>query len=720
MRKIININEGWEFNKDGANEIVNLPHCWNGTDGQGSADGTYFRGKCIYTKTLPAFDGNVYVEINGANIVCEVFVNGVYVGTHENGYSMFRYDITGLIRQDFNYIEITVDNRPDERLYPETADFTFYGGLYRDVNIICEVANSHFALIDKSLCGVYITPKTDGTVWVKSVIEGPKSGVKKVFTITNKQGEVVATAECDAAQTETKLKIENPVRWHGKANPYLYTLTAQLFENGELLDEVSDRFGIRDYAFDCENGFILNGECIKLKGVSRHQDRAVLGNALTLAEHKEDMEIIKEVGASSIRLAHYQHDEKFYDLCDEEGMLVWAEIPVISKFSKKKQAQAKLMLEELIKQNYNHPSIYCWGIQNEISIAGATPAVAEGINELNNIAHKLDPTRPTASAQVAFASPNSKLNGITDILGYNQYYGWYASTVDEIDNWLDGFHEKRPELKLSLTEYGAEGVIGLHSANPVQGDYTEEYQAYFHEHYIKAINSRDWLWGSYVWNMFDFGSAIRNEGGVRGRNNKGLVTIDRKIKKDSFYLYKAFWSDEAFVHIAGERFVDRPLGEQKIKVYSNCGSVSLTVNGETTELNGEKVFEFDAVIKEGENVITSVSGDCKHEIIINGTDIPNPDYVLPEGASSFVRNWFGTGGEIDPQSLSLNDTLGDILENEEVRQLVRNQTGKELDSPILKYAGKIPLKLISAIASKSQTGKKYVDLANQFLQTIKK
>ena len=720
MRKIININENWEFNKDGVTENVNLPHCWNGIDGQGSEDGSYFRGKCIYTKTLPAFDGNVYVEINGANTVCEVFVNGVYVGTHENGYSMFRYDITGLLREDFNYIEITVDNRPDERLYPETADFTFYGGLYRDVNIICEVANSHFALLDKSLCGMYITPKTDGTVWIKSEIEGPKSGVKKVFTVTDAQGNTVATAECDASQSETKLKIENPVRWHGMKNPYLYTLIAQLYEDGELLDEVSDRFGIRDYAFDSEKGFILNGEHLKLRGVSRHQDREALGNALTLKEHTEDIGLIKEVGANSIRLAHYQHDEKFYDLCDEEGFLVWAEIPVISRFSKKKQAQARLMLEELIKQNYNHPSIYCWGIENEISIAGASPSVVDGISELNMIAHKLDPTRPTACAQVAFAPNGSKLNGITDILGYNQYFGWYVQTVDEIDRWLDEFHAERPETKLSLTEYGAEGVTTLHSAAPVQGDYSEEYQAYYHEHYIKAINERDWLWGSYVWNMFDFGSAIRNEGGVRGRNNKGLVTIDRKIKKDSFYVYKAFWSAEEFVHIAGERFVDRPLGAQKIKVYSNCAKVALTVNGETSELEGEKIFEFDAVIKEGENVITAVSGDCTHEITVNGTDTPNPAYTLPEGGATFVRNWFSAGGEIDPESLSLNDSLGDIIENEEVRKLIRNHTGKELESPVLRYVGKIPLKPISTLASKTRTGKKYVSLANSFLQTIKK
>ena len=359
------------------------------------------------------------------------------------------------------------------------------------------------------------------------------------------------------------------------------------------------------------------------------------------------------------------------------------------------------MLEELIRQNYNHPSIFCWGIANEISIAGGAGALYRGIEELNSIAHKLDETRPTACAQVTFSSNTNPLNDITDILGYNQYYGWYVQTVNEIDNWLDRFHAERPELKLSINEYGAEAVTTLHSANPVQGDYTEEYQSIFHELYIKAINERDWLWGSYVWNMFDFGSAIRNEGGVRGRNNKGLVTIDRKIKKDAFYAYKAYWSDEKFVHIAGERFVDRPTGEQKIKVYSNCDKLTLTVNGEKTELSGEKVYEVDAVINEGENIIVAKSGKLTHKIKINGTDISNPDYSLGEGQQSFVRNWFDANDEIDPDKLSLNDTLGDILENPEVKNLIKNQTGKELNIPGLKQIGKLPLKPIATLAKNS-------------------
>ena len=718
MRKITNINQGWDFTKDGITQKISLPHTWNGLDGQG-AEETYYRGRCVYERVIPSFEGRVYLEINGANTVCEVFINGVYIGSHENGYSMFRFEITDFINSDMNVIRIIVDNSENEYLYPQMADFTFYGGIYRDVNIISDVDRSHFSLLDMSRSGIYITPKADGRVFVKSYVEGSSKGLTKEFIITDAQGNEVAKTSADADTEAVKLLIEEPVLWNGMKNPYLYTMTARLLRDGEVIDEVSERFGLREFYFDSEKGFFLNGEHLKLKGVSRHQDREDIGNALTAAEHKEDIEIIKEVGANSIRLAHYQHDEKFYKMCDEEGFLVWAEIPVISKFSKKKQDQAKFMLEELIRQNYNHPSIYCWSIENEISIAGTASGLISGISELNNIAHCLDSTRPTACAQVTFCPISSKLNEITDILGYNQYFGWYVQTVDGIDKWLDDFHEKKPNIKLCISEYGAEGITTLHSAQPVQGDYSEEYQAYYHEHYIKALTEREWLWGSYVWNMFDFGSAKRNEGGVRGRNNKGLVTIDRKIKKDSFYVYKAFWSDEKFVHIAGERFVDRPVGAQKIKVYSNCESVTLTVNGEKTELSGDKIFEFDAVINQGENVITAVSGDCTHEIKVNGTDVPNPSYMLPEGGETFVRNWFGAGDEIDPARLSLNDSLGEIIFNPEVQKLIKNHVGISLDMPVLKPLGKLPLKPISKIASKLGA-ENYISLANQFLQTIEK
>lgn len=716
MRKVININSGWNFTKEDKTEKVNLPHTWNAVDGQ--SDKNYYRGKCSYRKTIQRYDGNVILEINGANTRSEVFVNGVFVGEHINGYGMFRFNITNYLTKDENELLITVDNSSDPLLYPQVADFTFYGGLYRDVNVICSLPETHFALLDKSKNGVYITPMVNGDVYIKSYTEGDTSGLTKEFEIFDADGKSIASGIYSGDAEAVKLHIDSPVLWNGRENPYLYSLSARLKQGEEVIDEVKDTFGFREFEFDAEKGFFLNGKHLKLKGVSRHQDREFMGNALTAKEHKEDIDLICEVGANSVRLAHYQHDEKFYEECDKRGLLVWAEIPVISSFSKKKQPQARLMLEELIRQNYNHPCIYCWGVENEISIASPSASLYNGIKELNCIAKYLDETRPTTCAQVTFSSITSKLNYITDILGYNQYFGWYVQTADQIGVWLDNFHKENPKIKLCLSEYGAEGITTLHSANPLQGDYSEEYQANFHEKYLKAINERDWLWGSYVWNMFDFGSAIRNEGGVKGRNNKGLVTIDRKIKKDSFWIYKAYWSDEKFVHITGERFADRLTGTQQIKVYSNCNKVKLTVNGKEQTLEGDKIFIFTADIIPGENVIKASAGKSRHEIKINGVTEENSSYSLGGENNSFVRNWFSAGETLDGERLSLNDNIGEILGNAEVQKIIKGQLGRTVTVP--KIFGKISLKPIVKLAGKTKKGKEITELANGYLQSIKK
>ncbi len=716
MRKKICFNDSWQFTLGGETKTVNLPHCFNSQDGQ--SDKNYYRGKCSYKKSIGRYDGEVIIEINAANTVCEVFVNGVSAGEHNNGYSMFRLDITPFLTKEENELEITVDNSPNPLLYPQDADFTFYGGLYRDVNIIYGLPQAHFSLLDKSKNGVYITPHNNGYVYVKSFVEGDTDNIQKEFEITDSHGDSVATVRTAAENTEVRLIVKEPILWNGVENPYLYTLTARLLKDGEIIDEISDSFGFREFYFDSEKGFFLNGKQLKLKGVSRHQDREFTGNALTEKEHKEDVRLIREVGANSVRLAHYQHDEKFYGECDRAGLLVWAEIPVISKYSKKKQPQARLMLEELIRQNYNHPSIFCWGIENEITMSTRSPLLYGDLKELNSIAKQLDKTRPTTCAQLSSVPVKSRLNRITDILGYNHYFGWYFQAAGQINNWLDKFHTANPDLKLCLSEYGAEGITSLHSQNPVQGDYSEEYQAIFHEKYLKAINSRSWLWGSYVWNMFDFGSANRNEGGVKGRNNKGLVTIDRKTKKDSFWLYKAYWSDEKFVHITGERFTDRLTGAREIKVYSNCDKVTLTVNGDRQTLEGDKIFKFTAEIKEGENIIKATAGGHKSELKINGCREENKAYSLGKNTGSYVRNWFEKDSEIDSKRLSLNDTLGDIVNNAEVQDIFKAQFGKAyvLPNPI----GRLSLKPLYSILKKSKKGKELADIANQYLQSIEK
>ncbi|MGN0448706.1 MAG: glycoside hydrolase family 2 protein [Acutalibacteraceae bacterium] len=717
MKKIISLNNDWVFCKQGVKETVNLPHTWNGLDGQG-AESSYYKGKCTYTKVIPQYPGKVFLEFKGANSVCSVLVNGRNAGRHEGGYSTFRFEITDLLTSPKNFLEVTVDNSENKAVYPQMADFTFYGGLYRDVNLIYDVPETHFSLTDAGSKGVYITAKTDGTVQVKALISGYKTGISVLYEVLDSEGKVVAKAG-----DRTKLKVENPILWNGLENPYLYTLRASILDMGKTLDNATLKFGFRDITFK-EDGCYLNGKHIKLKGVSRHQDRETVGNALTMAHHEKDLAIIKEMGANSLRLAHYQQSGDFYDLCDETGMLVWAEIPVISRFNKKAQENALNQLEELIKQNMHHASIFCWGIQNEITISSENETLIDGIKELNQYAKLLDSSRPTTCAQFSMCSPSSELNSITDILGYNHYFGWYMKTCNGLDEWLEKFRKVNPKGTLCLSEYGAEGVLGYFSDKPSQGDYSEGYQAIFHEHYIKTINAHDYLWGSYVWNMFDFGSAMRNEGGVRGRNNKGLVTFDRKQKKDAFYLYKAFWSDEKFLHLVGSRYDKRTIGTHQFKVYSNCDKVTLKVGSKQKTVTAKGIFIFDDMeIKEGENKVTVTSGDLKESFTFEGvTEYPR-EYSLPDGCSSMVRNWFVEKDESESAAsgeyFSLDDTVGELLKNEDIVGMVSGVAGKIIKSPLMAIVKPFTLRQLLSLKF-INVDPSMIEMAEQYLSTVKK
>lgn len=717
MKKILSLNEGWIFCKNGEKETVNIPHTWNGIDGQGACgEEGYFRGACTYTRILPKYSGKVYLEFLGANSLCTVKINGRVAGKHEGGYSTFRVDITKLLTSPKNFLEVTVDNSESKTAYPGFADFTFYGGLYRGVNLIYDVPETHFSLTDYGSKGVYVTPKMNGDVYVKAVVSGYHTGVSVRYDVLDAEGKIVATAG-----DKEKLHVDNPTLWNGMENPYLYTLKASVLDNGAVMDEAKLRFGFRDIKFDSDKGCILNGQQIKLKGVSRHQDRENIGNALTINEHREDLELIKEMGANSIRLAHYQQAGDFYDLCDEMGFLVWAEIPVISRYNKKAQDNALQQLEELIKQNMHHASIFCWGVQNEITITSENATLIEGIRELNDYAKMLDPSRATTQAQFTMCKPTSELNGITDILAYNHYFGWYMKTCDGLDEWLDKFRSVNPGLKMGISEYGAEGVLGYFSDDPVQGDYSEGYQAKYHEHYIKSINSRDWIWGSYVWNMFDFGSAIRNEGGVKGRNNKGLVTFDRKTKKDSFYLYKAFWSDDKFVHLAGDRYPLRKIGLRTFTVYSNCDKVTLKVGSKQKTVTAEGVFVFeDMEIKAGDNKVVITAGDIKETLTFTGVEEYPREYSLPDGAASMVRNWFvDKSDESNPDCYSLDDTIGDLLKSEDIQGMVKGAAGALIKSPLMAIVKPLTLRqVLSLPIIKIDDG--IIDMAEDYLKTIKK
>ncbi|MBR6634503.1 MAG: glycoside hydrolase family 2 protein, partial [Clostridia bacterium] len=570
MRDILNFNAKWSFSKEAgavpaempSNWIwVNLPHSWNAIDGQDGGN-DYYRGTCYYAKSvekheLPQTD-RLYLEINGANSSAKVYLNGEEIASHDGGYSTWRVDFTDKVA-DSNLFVIAVDNSANDRVYPQNADFTFYGGLYRDVNII-GVSNSHFDLDYYGGPGVMVTPEINGTdakVKVEVFLTNAKEGQKLRFRLLDKEGNEVAYCEKNADETAAELEIKNVHLWHGRKNPYLYTAKVCLVENGDVLDNISTRFGCRTFEIDPEKGFILNGEKYPLRGVSRHQDRWGIGNALLPEHHKEDAELIYEVGATTIRLAHYQHDQYFYDLCDEMGFVLWAEIPYISSHMPSGRENTISQMKELVVQNYNHPSIVVWGLSNEITMTGkSSDDLLENHRILNDMVHEMDSTRLTTIAVVSMCSIDDPYIQIPDVVSFNHYFGWYGGDTTMNGPWFDNFHAKYPNIPVGMSEYGCE-ALNWHTSDPQQGDYTEEYQAYYHEELIKQLFSRKYIWATHVWNMFDFGADARAEGGENGQNHKGLVTFDRKYKKDSFYAYKAWLSDEKFVHICGKRYVDR-------------------------------------------------------------------------------------------------------------------------------------------------------------------
>ena len=667
MREILNINKDWSFIKDCSSPLttegaikVDLPHTWNACDGiDGGND--YFRGKCLYLKELKKEDlpknDKYYLEILGANSSCDVFVGETNICHHDGGYSTFRVDITPYVEETFT-LSIIVDNAPNDRIYPQTADFTFYGGLYRSVNIIA-TSETHFDLEYYGAPGIKVTPivedknaKVEIEVYVKNLLEGDVIE----YTILDKDGKKVVSEK--SSETKFTTTIENCHLWNGKKDPYLYTATAVIKRGAKKLDDVKARFGCRYFEIDPERGFILNGEEYPLRGVSRHQDRLEIGNALLPCHHEEDIELILEVGANTIRLAHYQHDQYFYDLCDEKGLVIWAEIPYISKHLDNGKENTISQMTELICQNYNHASIVVWGLSNEITIGGAdNPDLIENHKILNDLAHNLDKTRLTTIACVSMCPIDAEYIKIPDVIAYNHYFGWYGGETSMNGPWFDNFHAKNPTIPVGVSEYGCE-ALNWHTSNPTQGDYTEEYQAYYHEELIKQLFPRKYIWSTYVWNMFDFGADARAEGGENGQNHKGLITMDRKYKKDSFYAYKAWLSDEPFVHVCGKRYIDRVEETTKITVYSNLKEVELFVNGESVgKQESDNHFFYFNVKNEGESKIVAKAGEFTDESVIRKVEEMNQDYLLKEKGA--ILNWFDV--ETKEGKFSLNDKISDIM-----------------------------------------------------------
>ena len=669
MRKILKINEGWQFIKDCKDPSVtegavsvNLPHTWNNDDGYDGGN-DYFRGSCVYSKKInkeELGEGLHYLEIRGANSSATVYLNGEKLANHDGGYSTWRVNLTNNLKKGENALAIVVDNSINETVYPQMADFTFYGGLYRDVYIV-SVAESHFDLDYYGAPGIKITPTVDGKdakVEVEVYVTNLQNGQKLAYTLCDKEGKELQKIVSD--NTKINFEIKDVHLWHGRRDPYLYSCKAEILSGDEVVDNISSRFGCRSFKIDPDNGFILNGEEYPLRGVSRHQDRLGFGNALLPEHHKEDMEYIWEVGCTTIRLAHYQHDQYFYDLCDEYGMVVWAEIPYISRHMPDGRANTINQMKELVAQNYNHPSIVVWGLSNEITISGSTPDLLENHNILNDLCHEMDKTRLTTIAAVSMCKITDPYIQIPDVVSYNHYFGWYGGETSMNGPWFDKFHATHPSIPIGCSEYGCE-ALNWHTSDPKQGDYTEEYQAYYHEELIKQLFTRKYLWATHVWNMFDFGADARAEGGENGQNHKGLMTMDRKYKKDSFYAYKAWLrspEEAPFVHLCGKRYIDRVEDVTKVTVYSNLPEVELFVNGESIgkKTAPDHFFYFD-VKNVGESTIVAKAGEFTDEGKIRKVDEMNMDYVLVEKGA--VLNWFDV--DAPEGRFSLNDKLGDIM-----------------------------------------------------------
>lgn len=647
------INDNWTFEKEGCAEQVTLPHTWNNVDGQtgvknyepGKFNIDYWRGECRYCRRLTLDDTyrgkQVYLLFEGVNATARVLVNRKLAGEHAGGYTAFQLDITDLIQIGENELEVRVDNSHFQTVAPLDADFTFYGGIYRDVHLI---ARERVCLGCESKSYKQLKVRADGvswysaavtvTAWPENHLEEP---VDAVLEISVREGEkTVAQAthpvrirSGEQIKAEETFTIENPHLWNGRQDPFRYLVTARLLVAGGETDCAEARVGLRYFRVDQDEGFFLNGEPYPLRGVSRHQDRDGLGNALTEKEHREDFQILYDIGATAVRLAHYPQADFFYDLCDEYGLIVWAEIPFVNTVGgsgsyDQPDAQRRTFfgnvrsqLVEMIRQNYNHPSICFWGLENEVA-ARFDKVMIPFMEELYALARKEDDTRLITHAVNIREGRKWK----SDLYAWNYYPGWYGTTRHDLGRFMDS-QRRSVKKPVAISEYGAGGSIHQHTfskrkPNPDGEWHPEEYQALCHESFIRQIQKRNYLWATFVWNLFDFGSNRRHEGDRYGVNDKGLVTFDRKVKKDAYYVYQAAWSEQPVLHLASRRYDRRPAGKTWVKIYTNLPEVRLTCGEQSFTLKRRGRVPFilkkKLLLRPGENVITAAGAFKGHEI----------------------------------------------------------------------------------------------------------
>jgi beta-galactosidase len=612
-RPRVDLNAAWRFHNgdtpgaesrtfdDSSWTGVTVPHTWNAQDGEDGGN-HYYRGVGWYRRHYApptSFAGKrLWLQFAGANTVTDVWINGTYLGQHRGGYARFRFDASALVPGQDNVIAVKVNNAPNPDIAPLSADFTFFGGIYRNVSLlvtdplaVCTLDNAGpgIYLRQRSLSAASATVDVTSKVWnngsaarrvaVRAIVTDAAGTV--VADTTSAAQDVVAATGFELTQTVT---VANPHRWQGKADPYLYSAYVEIHDvtSGAVTDVVSDRLGLRSVTIDANTGLHLNGTHLALHGVNRHQDRLDRGWALTDADHTQDFDLMDEMGVNALRTAHYQQDRKVYNLADERGYLVWTEIPLVNKITDSAafRANAAQQLRELITQNYNHPSIVFWGTGNE---QGSDNAATNAL--LDTLAGVVDSMDPDRFSTYAHNGPDtSGLATHTEVTGYNRYPGWYSGAYGDFGGWADGLHRGQPTRRIGISEYGAGASIVAHQENPSKpvpdsNWHPEEYQALFHESLWTQIQSRPYLWGTFVWNMFDFAADQRREGDTNGRNDKGLVTYDRRTRKDAFYWYKANWTNTPFVYLTSRRWTDRTAATTTIKVYGTVDIVQVTING---------------------------------------------------------------------------------------------------------------------------------------------
>lgn len=618
-REVKSFNDGWSFKINDTRSLsagtgmidaqggtsVTIPHTWNAEDYL-TGTGEFKRCLGIYSKSfdVPAdYKGKrLFIRFEGAMSVANVFVNGRFAGEHRGGYNAFTYEITDLVRYGAkNQILVGVDNSPRYDVAPMGGDFNLYGGLYRDVWLIVTddvcISPLHYGS-----SGVFITQENvsreTADLKVEVMMSAIKnySGVEIEFSIYDQEKRLIAsktTGQVNNDKAVVKMTIRSPHLWNGRSDPYLYNTVTSVKKDGNEIDRVEEPFGFRYFSIDPDKGLFLNGQHLKLRGVSRHQDFEGVASAMTKEMHMKDFDLFEEMGVNSLRLAHYPQAHFMFYEADRRGFIVWEEIPFVGGYvnSEAFDDHLRLQLTEMILQNYNHPSIFFWGLYNEI-----TGDFNDILASLNDLTHRLDPGRMTTVA----AYQEGSFNQISDAVSWNKYYGWYYGKYDDFIKFFDEWHQKYPDARIGVSEYGAGASIAHHidpslldslpfsyttrddkHKNPMGSWHPEEWQTEFHINHIKMISERDYLWGSYVWNMFDFGSSVRNEGDRPGINDKGLVTHDRQTRKDAFFLYKANWNkDEPVLHLCSKRYTEpRESAITDIIVFTNQPDVHLYVNG---------------------------------------------------------------------------------------------------------------------------------------------